>query len=587
MNPGFRTYLDDFRFGNILQFDVRHLKGDFIGGLTSAIVALPLALGFGILAYHGDPRGAVAGLYGAIFTGIFASIFGGTPRQITGPTGGMTVILTTVYLEFGGADALLGACLIAGPADRLRTSQIRTLHFVHPLSRHHRLHERDCHPHLLSTASSLCRRSPCRTDHHSCHHRCPVCPQGTSEGPDCPSRGHDGRSVSFRKMREWARLSLDVSTGALAWDRTLELIGAILMSLSFPHLPSVDWKTWSRLFPAGITISLLGTLETLLASVVADSVTGDRHNSNRELVGQGIGNFIAGMFGGIAGTGAIVRTNVNIRAGGVTKLSGIIRIVLLVVMMALAPLVSMIPLVVLAGVLMMTAVGMFEWEPLRLLRKTPVADALVLVATMMITVIADLITAVLIGFALAGFLFVYKMSESGVTNLLEGNRPNGSRRSRRPSCDSTASSRMTSRSALFRRREEFCQGDRGGVRLPYRCHQHGKRPGDRHDGRARDRRDRRPSESDEKKVIIAGMRKEVRTVLHRLGDIREDRYWQLRGGFPPGGAICRQSRIRKRGAGTPGTVSHSRSRHARCAGRVEKRALFKNGCACVPEGLCP
>ncbi len=107
-------YTGNFKFHDLLKFDFGHLKGDIAGGITSAVVALPLALGFGILAYGGDPRGAVAGLYGAVFTGFLASFFGGTPRQITGPTGGMTVILTMVYKQYGGPDALLGACLIAG-----------------------------------------------------------------------------------------------------------------------------------------------------------------------------------------------------------------------------------------------------------------------------------------------------------------------------------------------------------------------------------------------------------------------------------------------------------------------------------------
>jgi len=109
-----RHYLREFNVKENFKFSFKHIQGDIVGGLTAAIVALPLALGFGILAYNGDPRGAVAGLYGAIFTGILASFFGGTKQQITGPTGGMTVVLTSVYIQYGGADALLAACIIAG-----------------------------------------------------------------------------------------------------------------------------------------------------------------------------------------------------------------------------------------------------------------------------------------------------------------------------------------------------------------------------------------------------------------------------------------------------------------------------------------
>jgi SulP family sulfate permease len=414
-------YFKEFQFHDVFKFDLSHLKGDIVGGVTSAIVALPLALGFGILAYNGDPKGAVAGLYGAIFTGFLASFFGGTPRQITGPTGGMTVILTTVYKEYGGADALLGACLIAGllqigygfikagrfisfipyPVIVGFTNGIAILIFSQQLG--------------LFAGAPLIGLATIGI--------IAVTPLIHKSLPKALFGLIIGTAVSVFLYDRWdiLRLALDSHSWTFTTQSALQVIGKIPESIAAPQLPSVDWKTWSRLFPAGLTISLLGALETLLASVVADSVTGDRHNSNRELIGQGIGNAIAGMFGGIAGTGAIVRTNVNIRAGGVTRISGMLHaLVLVAIMTALAPLVGMIPLVVLAGVLMMTAIGMFEWEPLKLLPRTPLPDTMVLVATMVMTVFSDLITAVLVGFALSGFLFVYRMSELGMTNMLEG-----------------------------------------------------------------------------------------------------------------------------------------------------------------------
>jgi len=415
-----RDFFKEFQFSEILNFDFSHLKGDLLGGLTSAIVALPLALGFGILAYNGGPTGAVAGLYGAIFTGILASLFGGTPRQITGPTGGMTVILTMVYKEYGGADALLGACLIAGLL-QVGYGLIKAGRFVslipHPvivgftngiavLIFSQQLHLFSAAPVVGLITIAAIAGAP------FIHKSLPKALLGLVIGTSF--------SMLLFDRWEWTRIAIDPTTFSLGSQSVLEVIGKIPDSLPVPHLPAIDWKTWSRLFPAGLTISLLGALETLLASVVANSVTGDRHNSNRELIGQGIGNFGAGLFGGIAGTGAIVRTNVNIRAGGVTRLSGIFHgFLLILVVVALSPLVGKIPLVVLAGVLMMTAIGMFEWEPLKLIPKTPAPDAVVMVATMVITVVSDLITAVLAGFALAGFLFVYRMSELGVTNILE------------------------------------------------------------------------------------------------------------------------------------------------------------------------
>lgn len=153
----------------------------------------------------------------------------------------------------------------------------------------------------------------------------------------------------------------------------------------------------------------------MLASVVVDSATNTEHNSNRELVGQGIGNAAASLFGGIAGTGAIVRTMINIRSGGVTKLSGVIcGLVLLAVVLFLGRLAGAIPLAALAGVLMMAVWGMFEWEPLRMVRRVPASDNLVMLTTMLVTVFSDLISAVLIGMVLAAVLFIHRMGRLGM-----------------------------------------------------------------------------------------------------------------------------------------------------------------------------
>lgn len=515
----YKNYFREFRFDEILAFDFKHIKGDVLGGLTSAIVALPLALGFGILAYNGDPRGAVAGLYGAIFTGFLASLFGGTPRQITGPTGGMTVILTQMYIQYGGADALLGACLIAGVLQILYgfikagrfisfipypvivgfTNGIAILIFVQQLP----LFTSAPVVGLITIAVIVV--APLL------HKNLPKALLGLLVGTAV--------AALFASQWGWMRLAMDPSSFQFSFAASLNVIGEIPRSFSVPNLPSNDWKTWSQLFPAGLTISLLGALETLLASVVADSVTGDRHNSNRELVGQGIGNFVAGLFGGIAGTGAIVRTNVNIRAGGVTKISGMFHAVVLVaVMLILAPLVAIVPLVVLAGILMMTAIGMFEWRPLRLLPKTPRPDAIVMVATMAITVVSDLITAVLVGFALAGFLFVYRMSELGVTNLLDekhadrlpGEEEEKLRKHKIVAFDIEGPLFFGAAKNFIKEIEQ--ESDYRIIILNMESVPVIDTTGAVAMEEIVDRLNR-----DKKKIIIAGLRKEVRAVLHRLG----------------------------------------------------------------------
>ncbi len=514
-----QKWFSDLQLGDVRKFSFRHLKGDIAGGVTSAVVALPLALGFGLLAYGGDPRGAVAGLYGAIFTGFFASLFGGTPRQITGPTGGMTVVLTMVYKEYGGADALLGACLIAG-----------VLQILYGIMKVGRFISFVPYPVIIGFTNGIAvlillqQLSPLAS--------APVLGFVTILTIFLAPRIHRGipralaglvvgTAVGALLFNHWEILRLEIisRTFALGTSATLATIGAIPRTFAAPSLPSVDWATWTRLFPAGLTISLLGTLETLLASVVADSMTGDRHNSDRELIGQGIGNFVAGLFGGIAGTGAIVRTNVNIRAGGTTKMAGMLHaIFLVIIMMVLAPFVSTIPLVVLAAVLAMTAVGMFEWEPLRMIPKTPLPDAAVMLLTMVITIVSDLITAVLAGFALAGFLFVYRMSELGVTNILTGDGTAG--------LDTGDQEQLRKHSIVAYNVEGplFFGAARNFVREIERESrvkviilnmEHVPVVDTTGALALEDIVDR--LRRDKTKLIIAGMRKEVRTVLHRLG----------------------------------------------------------------------
>lgn len=412
-------YFREFSFGDILRFDLTHLRNDIAGGLTSAVVALPLALGFGLLSYNGNPQGAVAGLYGAIFTGILASFFGGTRQQITGPTGGMTVVLTEVYIQYGGVDALLAACIIAGlfqvgfgllklgkyvslvpyPVIVGFTNGIAILIFTQQFRTF------GTAPVIALITMAVIYVTP------KVHRDLPRSLIGLLAG---------SLAAALLPGAEFLRWQYDPATHAMTVADAVAAIGTIPSSFQIPSLPAISWETWQKCVPAGFTISLLGAIETLLASVVADNATSTRHNSNRELIGQGIANFTAPFFGGVAGTGAIVRTMVNIRAGAKTKLSGILHgVVLIVVMLFLGGLASHIPLAALAGVLMMTAVGMFETEPLRLIPRSPLPDSAVMLTTIAITVFVDLITAVEVGMVMAAFLFVHRMSELGMVTQHE------------------------------------------------------------------------------------------------------------------------------------------------------------------------
>ncbi len=422
----FSEYFNDFNFPSLLRFDFSHLKSDVIGGITSAVVALPLALGFGLLAYNGNPQGAVAGLYGAIFTGILASFFGGTRQQITGPTGGMTVVLTSVYIDYGGGEALLAACILAGvfqigfgflklgkfvslvpyPVIVGFTNGIALLIFIQQIGTFNSA------PLIALITMAVIIIVP------RINKNLPKSLIGLLAGT---------LAAYFFSSFDVIRWQFDPQTQLFSVRDAIATVGMIPTSFEIPRLPYITMETWQKVVPAGFTIALLGAIETLLASVVADNATSTRHNSNRELIGQGIANFTAPFFGGVAGTGAIVRTMVNIRAGAKTKLSGMIHgAVLIVVMLFLGDLASAIPLAALAGVLMMTAVGMFETEPLALLPKTPLPDAAVMVATTVITVAVDLITAVEVGMVMAAFLFVHRMSELGMVSpsALDGSSSN-------------------------------------------------------------------------------------------------------------------------------------------------------------------
>lgn len=416
-----RSYFTEFDFPSVLRFDLSHLRADLIGGLTSAIVALPLALGFGLLSFNGDPRGAVAGLYGAIFTGILASFFGGTRQQITGPTGGMTVVLTHVYIQYGGVEALLAACILAG-VFQIGFGLLKFGKYVSLVP----------YPVIVGFTNGIAILI--FTQQFATFNTAPVIalitmaviylvPKIDKNLPKSLIGLLAGSLIAaLLPSVGFLRTFYDTGLQTVSVHDVIATIGTIPSSFQTPQLPAISWETWQHVVPAGFTISLLGAIETLLASVVADNATNTRHNSNRELVGQGIANFTAPFFGGVAGTGAIVRTMVNIRAGAKTRLSGIIHgLIIAVVMLFLGGFAANIPLAALAGVLMMTAAGMFETEPIRLIPRSPLPDSVVMVTTIAITVFVDLITAVEVGMVMAAFLFVHRMSELGMVSARDMN----------------------------------------------------------------------------------------------------------------------------------------------------------------------
>lgn len=377
-----------------------NIKGDIFGGITASVVALPLALAFGVLS----GAGAVAGLYGAIFTGIIASIFGGCRAQITGPTGGMTVVLVLVYKEVG-VEGMFLAMFLAGLIEMgLAFLKVgKHVHFI---------------PHPVITGFSngiailifLQQLAALRG------------PEGL---PNWPAIAVAAGVIGI--MFIWPRITsvvpgslvaLIVTTivATLFLQGSVPLIGEIPSGLPrlnlgfFTELSSIHKVLW----PA-VMIALLGILESLLSSMVVDEMAGQRHDPDKEMFGQGLGTLVASLFGGIAGTGAIVRSAVNVRAGGRTPLSGVVHgIILLLVTISLGQYAATIPMATLAGILMMTAYGMVDRESIKDLRRAPIADSIVMIGTAATTVMADLVTAVAVGVALSMFLFTVKMAQAPV-----------------------------------------------------------------------------------------------------------------------------------------------------------------------------
>ncbi|GGG47757.1 anti-sigma factor antagonist [Croceivirga lutea] len=410
-------------------YDFKNFKGDLTGGLVAGIIALPLALAFGVQS----GMGAAAGLYGAIAVGIFAALFGGTETQASGPTGPMTVvsaalvagaiqlngslenamgIILLTFLLGGLIQVIFGLLNIAGyvkyfpypvvsgfmsgvgliiiilqlfPLVGL-SSPKSTIKVIQDLPR--MFAEANIYALILGVLTIVIYY---------------VFPKITKAIPS-------------------ALVALVLASLAgyfLKWD--VPVIGEIpsgLPSLQIGNLWPVDAGAYSIIIEYAVVLAVLGSIDSLLTSVIADNMTKTKHNSNRELIGQGIGNMIAALFGGIPGAGATKGTVVNINAGGKTRLSGVLHgIFLLTVLLGLGTLAAHIPLAVLAGLLIPVGFKIIDFKGLKHLKVVPRADSVVLIIVLLITTFGSLINAVGIGVALASLLFMKQSSDLAKNGL--------------------------------------------------------------------------------------------------------------------------------------------------------------------------
>ena len=389
-----------------MNYDLRTLRGDLFGGLTSTVVALPVALAFGIAS----GLGAAAGLYGAIAVGFFASAFGGTRSQISGPTPSMTVAMAVIVTSHATNLTEALTVVVMGGLLQVLLGVFRFGRFVVYT------------PHVVISGFMsgigiiimLIQILPFL---------------GAPTSPEGPMGAVRDLPAALSNINTSA-LAIALVTLAIGifWPRRLSrLLPSPIVGLIAGTLLGVVWLTEAPVIgqiPAGlpqvqlglpsasflllaiepaIILALLGSVDSLLTSLIADSLTGTRHNPDRELVGQGLGNMVAGLFGGLPGAGATMGTVTNIRAGGQTQVSGILRaILLLALLLGLGQFVEPIPHAALAGILMKIGWDVIDWRLLLRIHRIQPHHLFVMLMTLGLTVLVDLVTAVAIGLIAAG-----------------------------------------------------------------------------------------------------------------------------------------------------------------------------------------
>ena len=424
-------------FVNGLHFN--NVKGDISGGLTAAVVALPLALAFGVAS----GAGPIAGIYGAIFVGFFAAIFGGTPAQVSGPTGPMTVVMALIFTQYTALfpeDPAAGAALaftvvMMGGLFQILFGFLKIGKFIEFVP----------HPVVSGFMSGigviiiLIQIGPLLGHATSAK---PI--EAVQMMPTFFSDIHNASLIlaiialtivygvpkfipRLNKMVPSPLLALVAGTLAYVFiykDSGSPILGEIPTGFPHPQLPTIILQYLPDMIKSALILAALGSIDSLLTSLVADNVTRTYHKSDRELIGQGIGNTISGLFGGLPGAGATMRTVVNVKAGGMTPLSGALHaVILLIVVLGADELASTIPKAVLAGILVKVGTDIIDWDYLKRLGTAPKAGLAMMLTVLFMTVFIDLIVAVATGMVMASMVFMKRMSDLQMENTTTINLP--------------------------------------------------------------------------------------------------------------------------------------------------------------------
>jgi SulP family sulfate permease len=404
----------------------RNLQGDLFGGITAAIVALPLALAFGVSAGSGIAGvGAINGLYGAICVGFFAALFGGTPSQISGPTGPMTVVMATVFTKLvtdnpeNGVAMAFTVVMLGGLFQilfgLLRLGKFITLMPYNVISGF--MSGIGVIIIILEIAPLLGYEG-----HGSVVESIRHLPAVVGD-PIAAAAGLGlltlvivfAAPAKLNRIIPAPLLALVVCTvvSVVVFPAAdIQRIGEIPSGLPELHVPTFTLSQMQSIVGYGLMLATLGAIDSLLTSLVADNVTRTQHDSDRELVGQGIGNLLAGLLGGLPGAGATMRTVINVRAGGKTPLSGMVHaLLLLIIVLGAGTLTESIPHAVLAGILIKVGIDIIDWGFLTRAHRISLKSAGIMYGVLFLTVFVDLITAVAIGVFVANLLTVQQLSE--------------------------------------------------------------------------------------------------------------------------------------------------------------------------------
>ena len=423
---------------NGLNFN--NLKGDIYGGITAAVIALPLALAFGV----SSGAGPIAGIYGAVFVGFFAALFGGTPAQISGPTGPMTVVMAVVFTQYTSmfpddpvkSAAVAFTVVILGGLFQILFGVLKLGRYIELVP----------HPVVSGFMSGigiiiiLLQLGPILGQAGAAK---PLVVVQEASGYFANAQsgavilGIITLIIVYSVPRFLPRLNrlmpsplLALLVGTVVYitllpDSGAPTLGEIPTGFPAPIVPTFEVALFAGMVKSALMLAVLGSIDSLLTSLVADNITRSYHKSNRELIGQGIGNTIAGIFGGLPGAGATMRTVVNVKAGGLTPISGALHaVILLVIVLGAGVLAEDIPKAVLAGILIKVGTDIIDWDYLKRLNTAPKAGVVIMFTVFFVTVFVDLITAVALGLIMASFLFMQRMVDLQLLNMRAITAPN-------------------------------------------------------------------------------------------------------------------------------------------------------------------